>query len=213
MAMINKVKLHRIILLTLLFSFLLCGTCFAAEGYEKVAGDAQDKPVLKYGMVPIHGVDIKDGTYDVEALSSSSFFRLKDAKLTVKNGSMTVHFSIDSLSYTCIFPGTGEEAAKELGFSVTSVSSQANALLEVSAGTSDAAVIDLLMAYAMVGEGTGYANLTYTFSLNEEQYGVAFRKGSDLADALNDFFKEKYADGTMDALAEEYGLAGSVIEQ
>ena len=107
----------------------------------------------------------------------------------------------------------GEEAAKELGFSVTSVSSQANALLEVSAGTSDAAVIDLLMAYAMVGEGTGYANLTYTFSLNEEQYGVAFRKGSDLADALNDFFKEKYADGTMDALAEEYGLAGSVIEQ
>ena len=112
MAMINKVKLHRIILLTLLFSFLLCGTCFAAEGYEKVAGDSQDKPILKYGMVPIHEVDIKDGTYDVEALSSSSFFRLKDAKLTVKNGSMTVHFSIDSLSYTCIFPGTGEEAAK-----------------------------------------------------------------------------------------------------
>ena len=85
--------------------------------------------------------------------------------------------------------------------------------MEVAAGTSDAAVIDLLMAYAMVGEGTSYDNLTYTFTLNEEQYGVAFRKDSDLTAALNDFFAAQYADGSLDALAETYGLAGSVIPQ
>ena len=107
----------------------------------------------------------------------------------------------------------GEAAAKELGFQTTPVSSQANALLEVSAGTSDAAVIDLLMAYAMVGEGTGYAQLTYTFSLNEEQYGVAFRKDSDLTAALNSFLAAKYKDGTLDKLAETYNLSGSVIPQ
>ncbi len=107
----------------------------------------------------------------------------------------------------------GEGAVKDLGYQTTPVSSQANALLEVSAGTSDACVIDLLMAYAMVGEGTSYDKLTYTFSLNEEQYGVAFRKGSDLTDALNKFFKDKYADGTLDKLADTYGLSGSVIAQ
>ena len=106
-----------------------------------------------------------------------------------------------------------KEAVSELGYATTPVTAQADALMEVAAGTSDAAVIDLLMAYAMVGEGTSYDKLTYTFSLNEEQYGVAFRKGSDLTDALNKFFKDKYADGTLDKLADTYGLSGSVIAQ
>ena len=60
--------------------------------------------------------------------------------------------------------------------------------MEVQAGTSDACVIDLLMAGAMIGEGTSYTDLTYTVKLNSEEYGVGFRKGSDLAAALNDFF-------------------------
>ena len=49
-------------------------------------------------------------------------------------------------------------------------------LMEVAAGTSDAAIIDSLMAAAMVGEGTGYSNLTYTIGLNDEEYGVGFQK-------------------------------------
>ena len=61
--------------------------------------------------------------------------------------------------------------------------------MEVAAGTSDACVIDLLMAGAMIGEGTSYPNLTYTVNLNEangeeyENYVVGFRKGSDLTAA------------------------------
>ena len=61
------------------------------------------------------------------------------------------------------------------------------------------------MAAAMVGEGTGYADLTYTIGLNSEEYGVGFRKGSDLAAALNDFFAESYGDGSMIEIAEKYG--------
>ena len=85
--------------------------------------------------------------------------------------------------------------------------------MEVAAGTSDAAVIDSLMAAAMVGEGTGYANLTYTCGLNSEEYGVGFRKGSDLAQKLNDFFKASYADGSMMQIAETYGVQAAIIEQ
>mgnify|MGYP003305034617 CR=1 FL=1 len=57
----------------------------------------------------------------------------------------------------------------------------------------------------MLGEGTGFEDLTYTIGLNDEEYGVGFRKGSDLAPMLNDFFKKVYADGTMEDLANLIG--------
>ena len=85
--------------------------------------------------------------------------------------------------------------------------------MEVAAGTSDAAVIDSLMAAAMVGEGTSYADLTYTVGLNSEEYGVGFRKGSDLVSALNDFFAASYKDGSMMKTAETYGVQAAVIAQ
>ena len=97
-----------------------------------------------------------------------------------------------------------------------SKSVQTDCLMEVAAGTSDAAVIDSLMAGAMVGEGTSYDSLTYTVSLNAEegeQYGVGFRQGSDLAAALNDFFAAAYADGSMQACAETYGIQAALIAQ
>ena len=107
----------------------------------------------------------------------------------------------------------GEAELTALGYTVTPVKAQSDALMEVAAGTSDAAVIDSLMAAAMVGEGTGYASLTYTCGLNSEEYGVGFRKGSDLAQKLNDFFKASYADGSMMQIAETYGVQAAIIEQ
>ena len=65
----------------------------------------------------------------------------------------------------------------------------------------------------MTGEGTSYADLTYTVSLNDEQYGVGFRKGSDLAAALNEFFKASYADGSMQQIADTYKIGDKLVEQ
>jgi polar amino acid transport system substrate-binding protein len=79
--------------------------------------------------------------------------------------------------------------------------------MEVAAGTADAAVLDLTLATAMIGEGTDYANLAIKDELNAEEYGVAFRKGSDAADAVNAAFDELKTDGTMQALADKYSLA------
>lgn len=107
----------------------------------------------------------------------------------------------------------GEAEATANGFATTPVVDQATALLEVSTGNADAAVIDSLMAGAMVGEGTDYEALTYTIGLNSEEYGVGFRKGSDAAAALNAFFVEYYADGTMMEVAETYGVQAAVIAQ
>ena len=69
------------------------------------------------------------------------------------------------------------------------------------------------MAAAMIGEGTGYEDLTYTIGLNTEEYGVGFRKGSDLAEELNNFFTESYADGSMKECAETYKVQAALIEQ
>jgi len=121
--------------------------------------------------------------------------------------------SIKDLNFAVEAGSAGEQVIAELGYAYTSVKAQSDALMEVAAGTSDAAVIDSLMAAAMVGEGTGYADLTYTVGLNSEEYGVGFRKGSDLAAALNDFFAASYADGSMMQCAETYGVQAAIIAQ
>ncbi|MBD5520613.1 MAG: transporter substrate-binding domain-containing protein [Lachnospiraceae bacterium] len=120
--------------------------------------------------------------------------------------------SLADLTFAVEAGSAGEEMAEEYSLNYTPVKAQSDALMEVAAGTSDAAIIDSLMAAAMVGEGTGYADLTYTVGLNSEEYGVGFRKGSDLAAALNDFFDASLADGSMMACAEEYGVQAAIVE-
>ena len=107
----------------------------------------------------------------------------------------------------------GEAAALDNGWNTNSVADQATALMEVAAGTSDAAIIDLLMAGAMIGEGTSYPNLTYTDKLTTEEYGVGCRKGSDLVDVINAVFSATYADGSMQEIAKQYGVQESLCEQ
>lgn len=121
--------------------------------------------------------------------------------------------SLKDLTFAVESGSAGEAQANELGLNYTAVTAQSDALMEVAAGTSDAAIIDSLMAGAMVGEDTGYANLTYTIGLNDEEYGVGFRKGSDLTEELNNFFKSSYADGSMEQIAEKYGVQAAVVEQ
>ena len=129
-----------------------------------------------------------------DAEKYNSVDAIKELKFAVENGS------------------AGNEVAKSNGFNVTEVHDQATALMEVASGTSDAAIIDSLMAAAMVGEGTSYANLTYTVRLNSEEYGVGFRKGSDMAEVLNKFFDEGLKDGSIAKLAETYKIQAALIK-
>ena len=100
------------------------------------------------------------------------------------------------------------------GYKFVSVDSLAMALMVVDAGTADAAIIDSLMAGAMVGEGTSYPNLTVTDQkLTEELYGVGCRKGSDLASFINSVLADAYADGTLETTAETYGVQAALVEQ
>ena len=154
---------------------------------EVEAGASVSEPYCRNGQVVVVPVDKAEDYQTVESLSGLNF--------AVENGS------------------AGAEQLDALGLSYVAKTTQADALLEVASGASDACVIDLLMAGAMIGEGTSYPDLTYTVQLNDEEYGVAFRKGSDLVDAFNEFWASAYAGGTVMETATTYGVQESVIEK
>ena len=83
---------------------------------------------------------------------------------------------------------------------------QTDCLMELKSGTADAAVLDLTLAKTMTGKGTSYEDIIIVDYLAEEDYGVAFRKGSDICEEVNKIFDEFISDGTMTKLAEKYGL-------
>ena len=110
---------------------------------------------------------------------------------------------------------TVEVSAKEFfaDANYTPVDSMAKALMEVKAGTADIALVDSVCALAMVGEGTDYAdmvvNLDNNFGLQE--YGIAFRKGSDVTAMVNDTIIELTKDGTIAEITARYGLTDALV--
>lgn len=117
--------------------------------------------------------------------------------------------SLSSLTFAVENGSAGQDAVMGLGIpenQIVATQDQAAALMEVSAGTSDACVIDITMAKAMTGEGTSYADLAPGISLTSEEYGVGFRKDSDVTAKVNEIMDKLKADGTMQALADKYSL-------
>ena len=163
-----------------------------------------------------NGMTLTEGV--MKAMETSNPYSKNEQVVVVKAEKKDEYNSLDAikeLNFAAEAGSAGEEVLNDLGYKVTPVASQADAVKEVAAGTSDVAVIDLLMAGAVIGEGTSYENLTYTISLSEtpENFGVGFRKGSDLAEKLNEFFVKSYADGSMIEIAEKYGVQEAIIEQ
>lgn len=154
---------------------------------EVKAGASVSEPYCLNGQVVVVPADKAADYQTLESLSGLNF--------AVENGS------------------AGAAQLDALGLSYVAKTSQADALMEVASGASDACVIDLLMAGAMIGEGTSYPDLTYTVQLNDEEYSVAFRTGSDLTEVFNNFWKEAYDAGTVMEKATVYGVQESIIEK
>ena len=111
---------------------------------------------------------------------------------------------------------TGEELAmadeffKEAKF--TALDSQAKAVMEVEAGTSDICLGDYVMACGTVGEGTDYEDLTFIDKNFENQnYGIAFRKGSDVTAEVNKAIDELIKEGKLQEVAKKYNLQDLLI--
>ena len=115
--------------------------------------------------------------------------------------------SLKGLVFAVEDESAGEGALTDAGIDgYTEVLDQATALMEVASGNADACVIDITMANAMTGEGSGYPDLAVAMSLTSEEYGIGFRKGSDLTAAVNEIMAELMASGALQALADKYSL-------
>lgn len=111
----------------------------------------------------------------------------------------------------------GEEVAMTDEFfasaNYTAVDTMAKAIMEVEAGTADAAVIDYVTGIGSLGEGTSYEDIVMVESASfaDEEYGIAFRKGSDVTEQVNAIIEELGADGTLTRIAENYKLQDQLL--
>ena len=116
--------------------------------------------------------------------------------------------SIAGLNLAVEAGSAAASAAADNGLTnLVEVDKQATALMEVAAGTSDACIIDKTMAEAMTGEFTSYSSMAVAFVLCDEEYGIGFRPGSDLTAMVNELLEKYRADGSLQALADKYGLS------
>ena len=155
-----------------------------------------------------NGMTLTDG---VMAAMETSKPYCGNAQVVVASKAKAEGLDYAKLTFAVEAGSAAEELAQEKGWSIVSLQSQGDALLEVASGASDACIIDQLMAGAMISEGTSYPDLVLVEGLNTEEYGVGFRKGSDLAAKLDSFLDEKYADGTLTEIAQTYGIDTKLI--
>ena len=136
----------------------------------------------------------------------------KNAQVLVMNADVIGNYkdtdSIKDLAFAVENGSAGQALLTDLGITnMTALQDQAAALMEVAAGTSEACVVDLTIANAMTGEGTSYDFLASGLALSSEEFGISFRKGSDLTAEINKILADLKADGTLAALGEKYNVA------
>ena len=155
-----------------------------------------------------------------EAMSISTPYMANKQVLIVKAENADKYLKpedIDGAKIVAEVESAGEGVAKEDAFfanaSYTSVADQATALMEVASGVSDGAVVDYVLSIGMIGEGTDYENLVVVDSLAfaDEEYGIAFRKGSDTTAAVNEAITALVENGKLMEIAEAYKLEAQLI--
>ena len=153
-----------------------------------------------------------------KVLFSTPYIRNMQVTVVKKSqaGNFTSKEDLDAATIAAEVGSAGEDAAREQvsGATVVSVSKQTDALLEVKAGTADAAILDYTLAAAMTGAGTDYSDLVIAdedlyFAI--EDYAVAFRLGSSVVPLVNDAIEQLAADGTLNRIAVKYELEDQLL--
>ena len=196
-----------------------------ASAFAESLGVEADFRVIEWGSkvdllenktidVVWNGMTLND---EVKAAMETSKPYFNNAQVVIVKADAADNYQTSDDLGGAVFAVEPESAAEDQaiahGLSYTEVQSQSVALQKVSDGEYDAAIVDFLMAIVTIGEGNEYEDLTYTVSLSSEEYGVGFRKGSDLAAELNGFFSDSYGNGTMQSAARTYGISAFLLAQ
>lgn len=98
------------LIIALLAVMMITMFCLAGCGGSGEASDSGEPAVNEYGLT--------DGTYVATFTTDSKMFHVSEANndkgiLTVENGEMTIHISLQGKKIVNLFPGTAEDAQKE----------------------------------------------------------------------------------------------------
>ena len=105
----------------------------------------------------------------------------------------------------------GQKALADTFASLNEFADYNTAFTELQAGALDALAIDIGVAqYQLESRGEGFKMLDET--LNSEEYAIAFKLGNEtLRDMIDKDLQELTNDGTVQELAEKYGIADMII--
>lgn len=154
-----------------------------------------------------------------EEMSISDPYMLNKQVAVVRAADADKYTDIAALSDAVIAAesgSAGEEVVLDKMAEATYIekSIQLDALTEVKALTADVAVIDYVMAYYLINkEGSDFTDLQILdIELSEDEfYGIAFRKGSDVTATVNGILSDLADSGELDAIASKYGLNSAVV--
>ena len=212
------------------------------EGTELVGFDTEFTTALceKLGVTP-EFIEINWDTKEVELAAQNidciwngltvTEDRKKNIQFSdsyIKNKQVVVIRAADQGTYTSLESLAGARLCAEIGSAgesavvendaladanYTAMAKQTDTLMEVKAGTSDAAVLDYTAAKTLVGPGTSYDDLMIipTIELDAEEYAIGFRIGSDIVPEINAIIAELIADGTLNRIAEKYDLVDALL--
>ena len=226
-------------ILSILLAAALIVCTFAACGNKKTDTSSdlayvKDKGTLVIGITLFAPMDYYEegNTTDLkgfeadfaravcEKLGVTPTFQVNKQVLITKSENADKYSSAGSLKGATVVAekeSAGEEVATSDAFfegaNYTAVDSMAKAIMEVSSGTADAAVIDYVTGIGSIGEGTNYTNIVMVSGANfaDEEYGIAFRKDSDITPEVNKAIDELAKDGTLRTIAEKYKLGGQLL--
>lgn len=201
------------------FATAVCEKLGVEPDFQEINWDSKEVELNSKNIDCIwNGMTITDERRENMSITNS-YMNNKQVIVTKKENIEKYAESVDGASIVAEAGSTGEELAQEDEFFAngvyTGVDSQAKALMDVASGTSDLAIVDYVTSIGSIGEGTDFADLgvieSKEFALDE--YGVAFRKGSDMTEEVNKVIKELYDDGTLQAIAEKYKLDELLMQQ
>ena len=156
-----------------------------------------------------------------EAMSVSDAYMANKQVLVVKADKLDDIKALENAKDLAIVAekeSAGEGVALEDAYfadaNYTAVDTQSKALTEVMSGTADGCVVDYVASIGMIGEGTDFEDLVVVDGLSfaDEEYGIAFRKGSDTTAEINKIIDELIADGTLEDIASQYKLEEQIVK-
>ena len=149
--------------------------------------------------------------------------------IVVRSADLDKYQSADDLTGVALVAESGstlEECVNEQSIfanaAYTPVDKQITGMMEVLAGTADMTVVDGTLAADKIKEGSDFADLAIIDkNFPSEEYGIAFLKDrtgdeedplNDILQKVNDAIKQLKDDGTLQKLADKYGLGDLLIK-